>query len=131
MNNWGLSFYTRYQRESQNQTRIVVVTDGAQRDYMWKLCDVTISRKSNMAAKTGSRNEIKQYLSLYIRYQHNSKGGAHIYGVQQHGSANVDTFPHRGEWWIKQVQLDKQRNISVSTLDSNEFPKDTSHFEVR
>ena len=55
-------------------------------------CDIEVTGKSKMAAITGSRYEITQYLSFYTRWQHNSKGYTHIFEVRQHGRTSVDTL---------------------------------------
>ena len=48
---------------------------------VWTLSDIGVGGKLKMAAITGSKHEITQYLNLYTRYQQHPEGYTHIFWV--------------------------------------------------
>ena len=55
------------------------------------LSDVRVCRKSNMATVNRKCIGKNAYLGLYTRWQRNSEGYTHVFGVGQHGETSGKT----------------------------------------
>jgi len=97
MKNRGLSFYARYQRESQSQTGIFVVEEHNGTNVETVRCRRGVANQ-RWTPKVRNKNDTMQPSQLLYKISTKFQKLHPHFWVQRHGKTCVNTYRHRCGW---------------------------------